>query len=187
MSEKNILEGCIKCDPECQHELVKRYSGILFTVTRRYCKDTHSAKDALQEGLIRILQNISKYDPQKGSLTPWMKRIVANESLRILKKEKSIFTENIEDISPLSFDVSILDKLHEEDLIEIIQKLPNGYREVFNMYIIEGYSHKEIADILKIKRATSRSQLTRAKRILQQKINMLENLQLCQKNISAAS
>ena len=107
---------------------------------------------------------------------------MSNESLKILKKNGNRLTIDVEELELPAISVNALDNLHEEELINLIQKLPQGYREVFNMYVIDGYSHKEIAEILSITDSTSRSQLARAKKLLQKKISMIENLQLCHKN-----
>ncbi len=182
MTETKIIDGCKKMDAQCQRMLVKEYSGILYTVCRRYCVDDFMSKEALQEGLIRIFKFIDSYDPAKGDFIQWMKKIVANESLKLLKKRGNKFTMDLHKMDLPMFAPNALDNLHEEELIKLIQELPHGYREVFNMYVIDGYSHKEIAEILNITDSTSRSQLTRAKKLLQQKISMIENLQLCRKN-----
>ena len=182
MTETKIIEGCKKLDAQCQRALVKAYSGILYTVCRRYCGNDFMSKEALQEGLIRIFRFIDSYDAAKGSFTSWMKKIVTNESLKLIKKSGNKFTLDIDDVDLPIFAPNALDNLHEEELIRLIGEIPLGYREVFNMYVIDGYSHKEIGDILNITASTSRSQLTRAKKLLQQKISMIENLQLCRKN-----
>ena len=140
------------------------------------------AKEALQEGLIRIFKFIQSYDAKKGSFETWMKKIVANEALKLIQKNAKKVTVDIAEYDLVDIQTTAIDHLHEETLIRLIQELPLGYREVFNLYVIDGYSHKEIGEILNISDSTSRSQLTRAKKLLQQKISMIENLQLCRKN-----
>jgi len=140
------------------------------------------SKEALQEGLIRIFKFIDTYDSSKGSFRSWMKKIVSNESIKLLQKNGKMKSIRLHEVEISDFSANALDNLHEEELIALIQELPLGYREVFNMYVIDGYSHKEIAEILNITDSTSRSQLTRAKKLLQQKISMIENLQLWRKN-----
>jgi len=161
---------------------VKKYSGLLYTVCRRYCIEDYMSKEALQTGLIRIFTYIDRYDSSKGSFVGWMKKIVSNEAIKLLQKNKKRQFIEISELEISDFSANALDHLHEEELIELIQKLPLGYREVFNMYVIDGYSHNEIGKILNISDSTSRSQLTRAKKLLQKKISMIENLQLCRKN-----
>jgi len=182
MTEKEIIQGCKKLNAQCQRALVKTFSGRLYTTCRRYCGDDSLSEEALQEGLIRIFKYIDKYDPKKGSFVAWMKRIVTNESLKLLRKRGAVYYVDLNDLELPALSVNALDNLHEEEMIKMIQELPSGYREVFNMYVIDGYSHKEIAKTLGITDSTSRSQLTRAKKLLQQKISMIENLQLWRKN-----
>ncbi len=182
MTEAEIIQGCKKLDRKCQRALVKTYSGILYSVSRRYCGEDFMSKEALQIGLIRIFKFIDTYDSSKGTFIAWMKKIVSNESIKLLQKNVKIQSVNPGEIEISDFSANALDNLHEEELIRLIRELPIGYREVFNMYVIDGYSHKEIGEILNIAGSTSRSQLTRAKKILQQKISMIENLQLCRKN-----
>ncbi|MDF1696576.1 MAG: sigma-70 family RNA polymerase sigma factor [Saprospiraceae bacterium] len=182
MDELTIIRGCKKLEAHCQRALVKKYSGILYTVCRRYSVDDFMAKEALQEGLIRIFKYIDRFDNSKGKFLQWMKRIVANESIKLLKKAKVKSTLDIDRLELPSFSLDALDNLHAEQLIALIQELPFGYREVFNLYEIEGYTHKEISKLMEISESTSRSQLSRAKKLLQQKISMIENLQLCRKN-----
>ena len=181
MNEIEIIKGCKNLDASCQRMLVNRYSGLLFSVSRRYCGDDFSAKEALQEGLIRIFKSIQTFDSKKGSFEGWMKKIVANESIKIIRKQKKTRTEEIDSVLMPTSVPNAIDHLHEEELVRLIQGLPIGYREVFNMYVIDGYSHKEISRELNISESTSRSQLTRAKKLLQQRITMIENLQLCRK------
>lgn len=183
MKESEIIKGCKKLDQPSQRMLVRRYSGMLFTVCRRYCGDDFVAKEALQEGLIRIFKYIDSFQLEKGSFEGWMKRIVTNESLKIIQKQKSFLPVEGKVLQLSENAANALDQMHEEELIRIIQELPDGYREVFNMYVIDGYSHKEIGEILDITDSTSRSQLSRAKKLLQQKISMIENLQLCRKRM----
>lgn len=178
MTQDQLISGCINNDRHCQRALVNRYSGVLYTVCRRYFGDQPQAKDALQEGLVRILNAMNSFDPAKGDLLNWMRKIVANECIRLIRKEKIQFNE-LKDYESLSWEGNILEELHEEDLIQIINKLPFGYREVFNLFVLDGYSHKEIAELLDIKESTSRSQLTRAKKLLQREIKIIERTELC--------
>lgn len=180
MTESQIIQGCIDLDPKYQRELVRVYSGKLYTVSRRYCGEGALAKDALQEGLIRIFKHIGKYRNQGGKFEAWMKRIVANESLRLISKEKKRTTLELENNTEPQLLPEILDQLHEEELLKLIQSLPLGYREVFNMYVIDGYDHNEIAKILGIGSSSSRSRLSRAKKLLKEKLS-IENLQVCHK------
>ncbi|MEM9547694.1 MAG: sigma-70 family RNA polymerase sigma factor [Bacteroidota bacterium] len=182
MKEEEIIAGCQKLEEKYQRALVKQFSGQLYTVCRRYCGDDFSAKEALQEGLIRIFKYIDKFDSTKGSFLGWMKRIVTNEALKVLKVNGKMRFIEIQKVEIVSHGCDAISNLHEEELLQLVQQLPGGYREVFNLFVIDGYTHNEIAEMLGITSSTSRSQLVRAKKVLQQKISMIENLQLCRKN-----
>ena len=146
------------------------------TICRRYAGDQHEAEDMLQEAFISIFSHINQFK-YAGSFQGWLKRITVNTAIKILQKRKvrviSISNVEFEMISP---DFNILSDLNTEDLLKLISQLPDGYRMIFNLYVIEGYSHDEIAAMLKIKTATSRSQLSKARAILKDKINLLQKI-----------
>ncbi|MEZ4986160.1 MAG: RNA polymerase sigma factor [Saprospiraceae bacterium] len=175
MTESDIIRGCQQGKAKCQKELVLRYSPLLMTVARRYCRDDHAARDVLQEAFIKIFTAIDRYQPT-GAFTAWLRRIVINTALQGLEKAwQQREQHTLEEISHPLVAPNILDQLSEEALIACIQQLPDGFREVFNLYVIEGYSHDEIADLLHIAPGTSRSQLTRARQKLQAMILKQEN------------
>lgn len=167
MTESEIIRGCQKGRAKYQKALVLRYSPLLMTVARRYCRDDHAAKDVLQDAFIRVFRAIDRYQAT-GSFKGWLRRIVINVALQ--NKDKASYQREqagLDDIThPMVRPQAIAD-LNAEDLIALIQKLPDGFRDVFNLYIVEGYSHDEIAELLNIAPGTSRSQLTRARQKLQ--------------------
>lgn len=178
MTDLQIILGCKKQNPRYQKELVLRYSGILLTVCRRYVDSQETARDVLQESFIRIFRSIEKYEEQ-GKLLPWLKRIVVNVALQHInrsyfKNERS----GLESMPEESSLPAVYDHLAAEELLALIQTLPVGYRTVFNLHIIEGYSHLEIADLLGISESTSRSQLTRARKMLQKKIALPKKMRI---------
>ena len=155
-----------------------RYSGILMTVCRRYTRDLGLAKDVLQEGLIKILRAIPKYQ-STGSFEGWMKKIVINTALQ--KKEKKSYHSELngfEKMPEREIAPEIYSQLNAEELIQVIDRLPDGFREVFNLYAIEGFSHGEIAELLNISESTSRSQLSRARKILQKQLTQQEKISI---------
>jgi len=171
LTEEQIIKGCQSKKKDCQYELVSRYSGMLMTVCRRYSYDEASAKDILQETFIRIFTAIDKYKPT-GSFEAWMRKIAVRNSLQWLKKQKIRFAPfNPDERETLSEDPEIFGTLEIESVIEEIQGLTNSLRVVFNLNVIEGYSHKEIAEMLHISESSSRVHLTRARAILQQRLN----------------
>lgn len=167
MSEKEIILGCKKGDSKYQRALFDNYSAILLTICRRYFSDSGLAEDALQEGYIRIFKKIEQYKFE-GSFEGWMKRVVVNVCLRKIQKEKRQYNwSDIESTIPRGLQPSVEAKIYEEELLELLKVLPDGYRTVFNMYALDGFSHKDIAEKLGITDSTSRSQLVKARKMLQ--------------------
>lgn len=170
MTEKEIISGCLKSDAACQHLLFTKYSRKLMTVCLRYAGITTEAEDMLQESFVRIYSSIHQYRFD-GSFEGWMRAVTVNVCLRKLQKKKIRYDDVLslagaEDVNP-----DIVSTLTEKELMEMISNLPNGYRIVFNLSVIEGYSHDEIAAMLDIEPATSRSQLIKARRLLQKQIS----------------
>ena len=166
-----LIKNCQKGDKKSQYILVKKYSGLLLTVCRRYARDEGMAKDALQETFISIFQNIKQYKPI-GSFEGWMRRIAVNNSLKPMERKGYTF-EKATDVFEESYSQEpvVFFQMRQEEILKHIQTLPDGYRTVLNLYAIEGYSHKEIAEMLNISVGTSRSQLLRARNILRKKIS----------------
>ena len=146
------------------------------TVCLRYACDQAEAEDILQESFIKVFSHIGQYRFE-GSLEGWIRRIVVHTALRTLQKKKIRFMEIDEDLDlAQSVNADGLVGLSVEELLKLIGNLPDGYRLVFNLYVLEGYDHNEIAEMLKIKPATSRSQLLKARKVLQEKIETLQKL-----------
>lgn len=162
-----LIESCIKEDRSAQRDLFNRYSKLLMGVAVRYVSDQPAAQDVVQESFIRIYKSLSTLQKTDvKTVESWMKKITVRESLRWLKKNNRYSLEEPTDRHYKTHAVSE-NKLHEEYLLSLLTKLPSGYRSTFNLYVIEGYSHKEIGEMLQITESTSRSQLTRAKKMLQ--------------------
>jgi len=168
-----LISGCRKGQARHQKALVQNYSDLLFSVCRRYMGEDSKAQDALQETFIRIFRSFHTYNPDKGALTSWMRKIAVNCCLRSLGKKKlEISNLSIVDYDQrYSIDPEAVSNLQRDDLMEIVKSLPEGYRQVFNLAVIEGYSHREIGELLGIKEVSSRSNLSRAKDLLRKKIN----------------
>lgn len=169
MTESELIKGCIKKDNGCQYLLFKQYAGMLMTVCQRYAANREEAKDILQDSFIKIFTNIYQFRFE-GSFEGWMKRIVANCALKMTEKKKIAFTNNEAEQNIATTDSSAVSNLTETELLKLISSLPDGYRMVFNLYVMEGFSHFEIAEMLKIEVATSRSQLAKARKLLQKQI-----------------
>jgi len=170
LTEKELIEGCIREDKSCQKALFLQYAGKMLTVCRRYARHHLEAEDLLQDAFIKVFDKIDQYK-FTGSFEGWIRRIVINTALKNVQKS-SFQRERIgmEDYEEGSLEPSVFARLHEEEILAIIATLPEGYKVVFNLYVIEGYSHREIAKMLNIEESTSRSQLVKARKMLQTKI-----------------
>ncbi len=176
LTEHELIKGCVKQHTTCQRLLFEQYAGKFMTVCLRYAADTMEAEDMLQEGFVRIFNNMHQFKFE-GSFEGWMRRIVVNVALKHLQKKRIQFSEIKDDIQQgPSIDSYALTSLGEADLMRLINNLPDGYRTVFNLSVIEGYSHDEIAEMLNIQASTSRSQLVKARKLLQQQIVELQKI-----------
>ncbi len=167
MTEQELIEGCIREDQHCQREVFQRYAGKMLAVCIRYTRHQMEAEDIVQEAFIKVFDNIGNFQ-FRGSFEGWIRRIVVNTALKNFNK-KSYQNEQIglEDRPEHAVDPAAYETLSAEEIVGAINQLPDGYRIVFNLYAIEGYSHKEIADLLGIQESTSRSQLVKARKMLQ--------------------
>lgn len=176
MTESELINGCKKNDAHCQRLLFEQYSARLMAVCLRYACDRPEAEDMLQESFIRIYSYITQYKAQ-GSFEGWIKKIVIHCAIRYAKKRRSKLMEPVENANQqIPGQDFIIPNLTETELLKLISTLPDGYRLVFNLYVIEGYSHDEIAEMLNIETATSRSQLLKARRVLQEQILLMQKI-----------
>ncbi len=173
MTDKELVEGCIREDKIVQRELWNRFSGKLLSLCMRYCKNTEEAEDALMEAFVKIYNNMDRFRYQ-SSLETWMRRICVNVSINKIRARKNIWQDLSESEYELGYDDYSFENLQLQDLLDLINTLPDGYRAVFNMFAIEGFSHKEIANELGIDEGTSRSQLAKARKSLQNHLNKMK-------------
>lgn len=170
ISETDLIKGCINRDSHMQEELYNRFAPKMYAVCLRYSNNTDDAQDLLQEGFIKIFKNLDRFRAE-GSFEGWVRRVFINTSIEHYRRKVNLFsTSEKEETLIQDSSWNALDKLAEKDIIKLVQELSPGYRTVFNMYAIEGFSHKEIGSILGISEGTSKSQLARAKGILQRKV-----------------
>ena len=171
MNENILVKKCIEGDNRAQKKLFDLFAPKLFGVCLRYMKDHDLAQDTLQDGFVKIFTKLSDYNG-KGSFEGWMRRITVNTCLDQLRKDQKLKVNTpIDDVSFLVKDNHwIEEELTAKDLLKLVESLPDGYRVVFNMFAIEGYSHKEIAEQLNISENTSKSQFSRAKSHLRRKL-----------------
>jgi RNA polymerase sigma-70 factor (ECF subfamily) len=171
ISESDLIKGCIEGNRQMQEELYNRFSGKMYAVCLRYANNADDAQDLLQEGFIKVFRNLHRFRAE-GSFEGWIRRVFVNSSIEHFRK-KSVELSKVSDKEENTIedqDISALDQLAERDIVKLIQDLSPGYRTVFNLYVVEGYSHKEIGELLGISEGTSKSQLARARSILQKKV-----------------
>jgi len=169
MSEAEIIHNCKNQHAASQKLLYDRYAGKMLSVCMRYINDKAEAEDVLQEAFIKIFANIVHFRSE-GSFEGWMRRIFVNSALSALRVKQLKFADNIDNhLNHSKVEASVFDKIGAQEIFEMIRSLPNGYRVVFNLFAIEGYSHKEIAYLLNITESTSRTQFLKARNALKEK------------------
>ncbi|MBQ4822089.1 RNA polymerase sigma factor [Aquimarina sp. MMG016] len=168
MSLDQLIKKCKRQDPKAQEQLYRLFSSKLFSICLKYSNDYSSAEDTLQDAFITIFDKVEQFKSQ-GSFEGWMKRITINTALQKYRKQKVFEIINEEQIEEVDVEIDE-DDISLDYLLKIIQQLPDRYRLVFNLYVLDGYSHKEIAEMLDISIGTSKSNLARARNILKEKI-----------------
>ncbi|MBX9852544.1 MAG: RNA polymerase sigma factor [Cytophagaceae bacterium] len=178
MTDEQLIEGCKQGKHAAFEALYKKYATRMMAIAQRYCNTTFEGEDILQDAFIKVFKKIDTFD-SKGSFEGWLRRVVVNTSInhyhQTYKQKLNVDYDYVPDTENISPDA--ISKLSNEELLNVIQELPEGYRMVFNLYVMEGYTHKEIGDLLNINEGTSKSQLAKAK-------NMIRRL-LCKYNIIA--
>jgi RNA polymerase sigma-70 factor (ECF subfamily) len=172
--EDELIEGCKRHDRHAQELLYQQFSGKMYSLCCRYVKNKMEAEDVLVTTFSKIFDRIGQYKGE-GSFEGWIRKVTVNESLTYLRRNKNMYLETNIEAADREPDYGQLEsRLEVEDLLKLIEDLPTGYRIVFNMYAIDGYSHKEIANHLGINENTSKSQLSRARALLQRNLLELE-------------
>ena len=170
-SEEDLINRCLNNEARAQEDFYKRFAPKMYGVCMRFAKNQMEADDILQEGFIKVFTNLKSFR-NEGSLEGWVRKTVVNTAINLYKKnlkhQKDTDIEQAEVVQ--NFEQSSLDKISVQELMDIIRDLPTGYRVVFNLNVIEGYSHKEISQLLEISENTSKSQLSRARQALQKKL-----------------
>ncbi len=170
-NEKELVLKCLQGDKKAQEQFYSRYSGVIWKICLRYSNDEESAKDVFQETMVRAFQKLTDFRFE-GSFEGWLRRICVNQCLDAIRKDKSKFQDSIDDShSEIESDFKTDDLISTKQLFNLLQSLPVGYRTVFNLYVIEGYSHAEIALMIGITESTSKTQLFKARKQLQLKLS----------------
>ena len=173
ISDIELIKGCIACKRTYQERLYAKYAPKMFSICLRYASDYHSAEDILQDAFIKTYRNIGKFR-HEGSFEGWLRRIFVNTAIEHYRRKVIMYP--ILEVDNSEYDVlneNVISDLAADDLIKMVNELSYGYRTVFNLYVIEGYPHKEIAQMLNISEGTSKSQLARARYLLQKKVSKL--------------
>jgi len=168
-NEKQLIDNCLQGDRNAQRTLYELYSGKMMGLCLRYCRDKETAKDLLHDGFVKIYTHLEKFEG-KGSFEGWIRRIMVNTALEYLRKKNDEgYSQDIEEAFTLtSDDHGAMEKMQADELLKLIQQLPDAYRMTFNLFVIEGFSHREIAESMNITESSSRVYLTRAKQMIQQ-------------------
>ena len=178
MTEDELIRGCLQEDASCQKEVFNRFAGRMLGVCNRYARNSADAEDILQDAFIKVFDKIFQFKSE-GSFEGWIRKIVVNTALKkysLRRYEKEVVGYEIKDRDESSMEPSAYGHLSEKDLLNLINTLPDGYRLVFNLYVVEGYQHDEIAEMLNIQSGTSRSQLVKARNMLQKQIIQLQKV-----------
>ncbi|OFX30058.1 MAG: hypothetical protein A2X08_06455 [Bacteroidetes bacterium GWA2_32_17] len=192
LSEELLIEQCRKGKQAAQEELYNRFAAAMLGVCIRYCGNHTEAEDVMQEGFIKVFRNIYEFKARnEGSFATWIKIIMVNTALNFLRDKKRFsFIEDIENVpiyeqekTDLFFEESEKYIPSRNELVEMVNELPEGYKLVFNLHVIEKYGHKEISKMLGITEGTSKSQLSKARFVLQKKVKEWEN---CKKKMMLA-
>ena len=170
-SEKDFIDACVRSERWAQKQLYETHYPQMMGVCLRYAKNEHDALDILQEGFIKVFRNIAKYQPGT-TLAAWIRRIMVNTAIDYYRKNIRRRTEDLDTAYELkSMDADAISQCSEKEILEAVQQLTPAYRVVFNLYVIEGYSHREIADLMDITESTSRSNLVKSRMKLREIIN----------------
>ena len=171
--DSDLINGCLEGDRRSQKILYDKFSAKMYAVCLRYMGNADDAQDILQDGFIKVFKNLDKFRGE-GSFEGWIRRIMANTAIEQLRRKKINFTTSDKEELLEYKAPGAVDNLSEKDLLKIVSELSPGYRTVFNMYVVDGFGHKEIGEIMGISEGTSKSQLARARMILQEKVKALK-------------
>ncbi|MFT3682548.1 MAG: sigma-70 family RNA polymerase sigma factor [Ferruginibacter sp.] len=178
LTEDQLIKACIREDAACQKELFMRYGSRMLGVCHRYARTAADAEDILQDAFIKVFDKLNQFKFE-GSFEGWIRKIVVNTALKkysIQRYEKEVNGYEIKDRDEGAADPAVYTQITHKELMDLIKKLPDGYRVIFNLYVIEGYQHDEIAEMLGIQPGTSRSQLVKARMMLQKQIAELQKI-----------
>ena len=166
--ESKLIKKCLRNNAKAQRALYDLHKVKWFMICLRYAPNKMEAEDMLQEGLISVFKELKQYDPKRATFSAWSNKVIVNAALQYLRKWKNLnLNQSIDDYEEhFAHNEDVVDTLSAKELNSFVQNLPDGYRVVFNLYVMEGYKHREIAEILSISENTSKTQLLKAKKML---------------------
>lgn len=171
LTESELIENCMTGNRLCQEVFYKKFASKMFGICLGYVNSRDKAKDVLQDGFIKIFASLKNYKGI-GSLEGWVRRIIVNTAIDYYRKDlKDMRNVNVEKAHQVEVETSVLERMHAREVLDLIHKLPEGARIIFNLHVVEGYNHNEIAKMLGISEGTSKSQFSRARSILKGWIN----------------
>ena len=166
-----ILDGCRKDDRKAQEKLYRSYYKAMMSLCLRYTKNEEDALEVINTGFLKIYKNIYRYTPAKAGLFTWMRTIIVNSCLDFIKaKQKTFHADEFNQVQEVEIQPEAISKIKSAELLGLIRELPPATQAVFNLYVTEGYNHKEIGKLMNISEGTSKWHLSEARKILQQKI-----------------
>ncbi len=180
LPDQKLVELCLKKDSRSLDELYNSFSGKMFGVCLRYAKNRTDAQDLLHDGFVKVYTGLHEYKGN-GSLEGWIRRIMVNTAINFYKRRTGKFfgiTESDEE-NITGYSEDIIGQISTQELLHYVNEMPDGYRLVFNMYVIEGYKHIEISELLGISEATSKTQFMKARRYLMKKVKQMEYESIC--------
>jgi RNA polymerase sigma-70 factor (ECF subfamily) len=170
ITESELVKACLNGNAKSQQALYQKYAPVMYAICLRYCGNPDNAKDMLQESFIKLFESLNNFRFQ-GSFEGWSKRIAVTTCLDFIKKlKKEPFADELDQHVEIGADDTVYPQLAMKDLLALLQSLPVGYRTVFNLYAIEGYNHGQIAELMGISENTSKTQLFKARKMLQIKL-----------------
>ena len=177
VSDQELLAGCLKKNADAQKALFAKYGERMMGLCLRYAGSREEAQDYLQEGFIKVFDKLGQFNGS-GALGGWISAIMVNTALvQLRKKKREGYSEDIDDVYDLSTnDYDVLDKMSADELMGLVSSMPTGYRTVFNLFAIDGFSHKEIAEKLEISESTSKTQFHKAKAYMKKQIEELNSI-----------
>ena len=176
MQEKELIQQCNANDRRAQRMLYDRFAPLLLSICRRYVGQSQ-AEDVMQDSFIRVFQYLVQYR-NEGSFEGWIRRVCVNTCIRHLEKAKRMQVDyKSDDMPEYAVDADVIHQMSADELMQLIDKLPDGYRTVFNLNVIEGFPHKEIAEMLGIEESSSRSQLTKARKYIQRNLSFTHKVE----------